>query len=121
LKETTMPSESGRALPAFSLTFRLRLAKAVGELDSACRVASEGSWHDFDRSRAREIATALARACDLEGLRNSATLARSIAFLMRTSRQQILGLGAPFDAKLVELLSSLQSTTKALLTMGVGS
>jgi len=116
-----MPFESDRALPGSPLSFRLRLAKAVGELDSACRIASEGSWHDFDRSRAREIATALALACEVEGLRSPATLARSIAFLMRTSRQQILGVGAPFGAKLEELLSSLRSMTKQLLTTGFGS
>jgi len=116
-----MPSESRRALPRSSLTFRLQLAKAVGELDSACRVASEGSWHDFDRSRAREIAAALAHACELEGLKSSATMARSIAFLMRTSRQQILGIGAPFEAKLEELLSSLRSVTKEMLTTGFNS
>jgi hypothetical protein len=116
-----MPFEPERALPGSSLTFRLRLAKAIGELDSACRIASEGSWHDFDRSRAREIATALAQACELEGLKSSATLARSLAFLMRTSRQQIPGVGAPFGAKVEELLSSLHSMTKEMLTTGSGS
>jgi hypothetical protein len=116
-----MPSTPESARPGSSLTFRLRLAKAIGELDSACRVASEGTWHDFDRSRAREIATALAQACEFEGLRNTAGLARSIAFLMRTSRQQILGVGASFDAKVEELLSSLQSMTKETLTTGFGS
>jgi hypothetical protein len=100
---------------------RLRLLKAVGELGSACRVASEGSWHDFDRSRASEIAMALAQACEFEGLRNSAGLARSIAFLMRTSRQKILGVGASFDAKVEELLTSLQSVTKELLATGFGT
>jgi hypothetical protein len=116
-----MPFESERALPNFSRTFRLQLAKAVGELVSACRVASEGSWHDFDRSRACEIATALAQACELQLLGNVATLARSIAFLMRTSRQQILGVAAPFGAKLDELLSSLQSMTKEMSRTDVGS
>ena len=115
-----MPSGRPRTLPGSSLTFRLRLAKAISELDSACRIASQGSWHDLDRLRAREIATALAQACELEGLESSASPARSLTFLMRLPRQQILEVGAPFGAKVEELLSYLRSVAGQVLT-GSGS
>jgi hypothetical protein len=115
-----MRSGLQRALPGSSLTFRLRLAKAIGELDSACRIASQGSWHDLDRLRAREIATTLAQTCELEGFESSATPARSLTFLMRLPRQQILEVGAPFGAKVEELLSSLRSMAGQVLA-GFGS
>jgi len=105
---------------AASLTFRLRLAKAIGELEGACRLASEHSWSPLDRARIMEIAGALGDACRQAGMRHAAVLARSLANLMRLSREQILPMEGPFREKVDDVLGSLRRVAESVL-LGSGS
>jgi len=105
---------------ATSLTFRLRLAKAIGELEGACRLASEYSWSSADRARVAEIADGLGDACRQEGMRHSAVQARSLANLMRLSREQILPIEGPFREKVLDVLGSLRRMAEGVL-LGSGS
>lgn len=98
-----------------SLTFRLRLPKLIVELEAALRDVTEG-WAEDDRERVFEIATALANSCKVEGLREPAVVARSLACLMKLSKEQILPIEAAFREKLQELLGSLKGTAHQVLT-----
>jgi len=115
-----MNGPSARPPGATSLTFRLRLAKAIGELEGACRLASEHSWGPLDRARIAEIATALGDACRQEGMRHPALMARSLVNLMRLSRQQILPIEGPFREKVDDVLGSLRRMAEGVL-LGSGS
>lgn len=105
-----------RRVVAPSLAFRLRLAKAISALDSACRDAADRSWDAADRARGREIAAALAEAFRLEGRRDPALLARSLACLLALSREQILPIEKEFLGKMREVLESLRGTADEILT-----
>jgi hypothetical protein len=107
---------SSRRAVASSLTFRLRLAKTINELDHSCREASERSWDDADRARARDIALTLAEAFRLEGLRDPALLARSLGCLLAVSKEQILPIEREFLVKMNEVLASLRGTAEEILT-----
>ena len=98
-----------------SLTFRLRLPKLIVELEAALRDVMEG-WAEGDRERVFEIATALANSCKVEGLREPAVVARSLACLMKLTREQILPIEAAFREKMQELLGSLKGTAHRVLT-----
>ena len=98
-----------------SLTFRLRLPKLLVELEAALRDVMEG-WTEDDRERVFEISTALANFCKVEGLREPAVVARSLACLMKLSKEQILPIEAAFREKLQELLGALKGTAHQLLT-----
>ena len=98
-----------------SLTFRLRLPKLIVELEAALRYVAEG-WAETDQERVFEISTALANAFKVEGLREPAVVARSLACLMKLSKVQILPIEAAFREKLQELLGSLKGTTHQVLT-----
>jgi hypothetical protein len=98
-----------------SLTFRLRLTKVLQELDAAVREA-EGSWQEIDRDRASEIAIALAGACRVEGLKDAATMARSLGCLMKLSREQILPIEAAFKEKIREIMAFLREEAERALT-----
>jgi hypothetical protein len=98
-----------------SLTFRLRLPKLIVELEAALRDAMQG-WSESDRERVFEISTALANACKVEGLREPAVVARSLACLMKLSPEQILPIEAAFREKMQELLGSLKGTVHRVLT-----
>ena len=99
-----------------SLMFRLRLPKILSELDSACREAKEQSWMPLERLRAHDIALSLAQALKLEGLRDPALVARSLACLLELSREQILPIERAFWEKVDELLSSLKGSAERVLT-----
>ncbi len=102
--------------PSFS--FRLRLPKAIQELDRATEEVLEGSWAHADRERVSEIASTLSEACRLEGLREAATMARSIACLIRVSPEQIRPVEAAFREKILELMIFLKDISDELLTNG---
>jgi hypothetical protein len=104
-----------RAPSSTSLTFRLRLPKLTVELEAALRDVTEG-WSEDDCERVFEIATALANAFKVEGLREPAVVARSLACLMKLSKEQILPIEAAFRDKLQELLGSLKGTAHQVLT-----
>jgi hypothetical protein len=104
-----------RRPPSTSLTFRLRLPKLIVELEASLRDVMEG-WTELDRERVFEISTALADACKIEGLREPAVVARSLACLMQLSREQILPIEAAFREKIVEILGSLKGTAHRVLT-----
>ena len=99
-----------------SLTFRLRLTKALQELESALRDAEDRTWDELDRERAGEIALALAGACRVEGLREAATMARSLGCLMKLSREQIAPIEHAFREKVREILSFLKQEADRTLT-----
>lgn len=115
-----MKGPSHRPPVATSLTFRLRLAKAIGELEGACRLASEHSWSSLDRDRIAEIASALGDACRQAGMRHPAVLARSLANLMGLSREQILPIEGPFREKVNDVLGSLRRMAEGVL-LGSGT
>jgi hypothetical protein len=98
-----------------SLTFRLRLPKLIVELEAALRDVMEG-WAEDDRERVFEISTALANACRAEGIREPVVVARSLACLMKLTREQIVPIEAAFRDKLQELLGSLKGTAHQILT-----
>ena len=98
-----------------SLTFRLRLPKLIVELEGALRDVLQG-WSESDRERVFEISTALANACKVEGLREPAVVARSLACLMKLTPEQILPIEAAFREKMQELLGSLRGTVHRVLT-----
>jgi len=109
-----MPSQRPKSPPP-SLPFRLRLPKAIRELHHATKDVLEGSWNRSDMERVSEIASTLAEACRMEGLREAAAMARSIASLMRVSPDQILPLEIPFREKIHELMTFLKHTANELL------
>jgi hypothetical protein len=67
-----------------------------------------------------EIADALGDALRLEGMRHSAVLARSLASLMRLSREQILPIEGPFREKVDDVLGSLRRMAESVL-LGSGT
>jgi hypothetical protein len=119
-KESSMNGPLSRPPATTSLTFRLRLAKAIGELEGACRLASEHSWSPADRARVVEISAALGEACRLEGMRHSAVLARSLVSLFMLSREQILPIEEPFREKVADVLGSLRGMAEGVL-LGYGT
>lgn len=104
--------------PSTSFSFRLRLPKAIQELDRGVEEVLEGSWDPVDRERVSEIAFTLSEACRLEGLRDAATVARSIACLMQVSPEQIRPVKVAFREKISELLTFLKDISDELLTNG---
>jgi hypothetical protein len=96
--------------------FRLRLPKVLRELESACREAADQSWTSFESQRAQDMALALANACKLEGLRDPALVARSLACLLELPREQILAIEHAFREKIDELLASLKGSAERVLT-----
>jgi hypothetical protein len=113
-KELQMASQ-GPKVPSPSFPFRLRLPKVIRELHHATKDILEGSWNPDDMARVSEIASNLAEACRMEGLREAATIARSIASLMRVPPDQILPVQAAFRAKIKELMRFLKATANELL------
>lgn len=109
-----MASQSPK-LPSPSFPFRLRLPKAIRELHHATQDVLEGSWHQDDMERVSEIASNLAEACRMEGLREAAAMARSIASLMKVPPEQIHPVEAPFREKIDELMGFLKNTANELL------
>lgn len=103
-------------LPPTSLMFRLRLAKALGELDAALREAGDRNWNAEDRHRAGEIAFALAGACRMEGLSDVAMAARSLACLMNLPREQITPIERAYSEKIQELLEFFKKTADRVLS-----
>ena len=100
---------NGRRPPrSTSLTFRLRLTKALQQLESAVREAEERSWQEIDREHASEIAIALAGACRVEGLRDVVTMARSLGCLLKLSREQIIPIEAAYREKVREIMAFLR-------------
>jgi len=99
-----------------SLSFRLRFPKVVAELERETLGILEGSWDSGDMERASEIAGNLAEACRVEGLREAAAMARSIASLMKVPPEQIRPILVPFREKLDELLGYLRSSVYELLS-----
>ena len=110
-----LPSRGSPRTP--SLPFRLRLAKSIVELEGACRFASDHSWNEADRARVEEIAGAFSDACRLEGLRESAVLARSLTCLMRLSRDQIVPIEGSYREKVAEVMASLRTMAEGARRM----
>ena len=102
--------------PATSFSFRRRLPNAIRELDQATMDVLEGSWDRSGMDRVTEIAEALSGACRLEGLREAGLMARSIASLMKVSREQIVPIESAFREKIDELMRILRDTATELLT-----
>ena len=100
--------------PTFA--FRLRLAKAIKELDSAVRDAQEQGWKDVDRNRVCDIAFSLAGAFQVEDLRDAAVMARSLGCLMKLTPEQIRPIENPFREKLQEIMAFLKATSDQALT-----
>jgi hypothetical protein len=116
LFERTWSVHSKPRLPSTtSLTFRLRLPKVLVELDAALRDVMQG-WEEIDRERACEIAAALSNAFKVEGLREPAVVARSLACLLQLSKEQILPIEAAFREKILELQGSVKGTAHRVLT-----
>lgn len=117
IKERPVHLSPRRQERPLSMLVRLRLPKAIRELENACREALEQSWHELDRKRAREIALALSEALRLEGIKNAAVLARSLGSLMGLSKDQIRPIESALREKVRELLKSLRATVDGLLTL----
>lgn len=100
--------------PSPSFPFRLRLPKVIRELDYATRDVLE-VWDARDMERVSEMASTLAEACRMEGLREAAAMAKSISSLMRVSPDQILSVKASFREKIDELMNSLKNTAIQVL------
>ena len=100
--------------PTFA--FRLRLPKAIHELESALHDAQDQGWKPVDRDRVCDIAFTLAGAFQVEDLRDAAVMARSLGCLMKLTREQILPIEAAFREKLQEILGFLKDTSEEALT-----
>ena len=99
-----------------SFSFRLRLPNAIRELEREIEDVLESSWDQGNRRRASDIAFALSEACRLEGQRDAAAMARSIACLMNVSPEKIRPLEGAFREKIIELLTFLKDISDDLLT-----
>lgn len=99
-----------------SFAFRLKLPKAIRELENGLRDAQEQSWKEDDLKRVSEIAFSLAGAFQVEELREAAVMARSLGCLMKLSREQIVPIEAAFREKLQEILAFLKDTADQALT-----
>ena len=109
-----MPSQRPEPPPP-SFPFRLRFPKAIRELHHATKDVLEGSWNQSDMDRVSEIASTLAEACRMEGLREAAAMARSIASLMRVAPDQLRPVETSFREKIHELMTYLKHTANELL------
>lgn len=103
-----------RRQPSFA--FRLKLPKAIRELENALQDARGQSWKEDDLKRVCEIAFSLAGAFQMEDLREAAVMARSLGCLMKLSRDQIIPIEAAFREKLQEILTFLKDTADQALT-----
>jgi len=101
--------------PSTSLTFRLRVNKIVPELEALILGASS-RWEEADRSLACDVAAGLAIASKAEGLRHLAVVTRSLASLMRLSREQILPIQKEFTDKVWELFAVIKTSANRLLS-----
>lgn len=91
-----------------SANFRLRLPKAVGELECSVEDILSGSWDRAVLDHVREVASALAQACRAEGLWEAGGFARSIASLVSVSPDILRPVQRAFREKLGRLLGSLK-------------
>jgi hypothetical protein len=110
-----MSAHRRRELPETSLTFRLRINNILPELEAALLAASE-RWEEGDRARACDVAAALAIASKAEGLRQLAVITRSLASLMRLSREQIRPIHKEFADKVWELLGLIKTEANRVLS-----
>jgi hypothetical protein len=100
--------------PSFS--FRLKLPKAIRELENSLAEVQDRAWEEGDRRRVCDIAFSLAGAFQVEELREAAVMARSLGCLMKLSKEQITPIEAAFREKLQEILSFLRDTADQALT-----
>lgn len=98
--------------------FRLLLPKILQELELAVGEAAAKAWEGVERARAAEIAGALASACQAEGLRAAATLARSLESVLRLSREQIAPIEGVFREDVRDILKCLRTEGERALKIG---
>lgn len=99
-----------RRLPTTSLTFRLRMSRLVGELESVVRS------DPADRARAVELAGQLEGACKAQGLRQLVVMARCLGSLMRLPAEQIRSIEPLYAEKVRELLGMIKSAATRVLS-----
>lgn len=93
-------------------TFSL-IVISFSELRKDLRHLLESRWEEPVRRRAHELASTLADACDRQGLKDVAVLARSLANLARLSKEQ----AATIQPALAEKFDSLQREAQRLLSL----
>ena len=98
--------------------FRLLLPKILQELEFAVAEVGAKAWEGVERARAAEIAGALASACRAEGLREAATLPRSLESVLRLSREQIAPIEGAFGEDVREILKCLRPEGERALKIG---
>jgi len=96
--------------------FHLTLPKAIRELERAVETILSGSWERPVLEHAAEVASALAEACRVEGLREAAGAARSIFSLVSVSPADLRSVESSFRKKVVELLTSLKGKAGGVLS-----
>lgn len=99
-----------------SFLFRLRLPKAIDELEHAIQDTFSGALERVVLEHVSEVASALAQAFQSEGLREAAGLARSIASLTSVSPGILGTMEKAFRDKLAALLTSLKKVVVAVLS-----
>lgn len=84
-------------------TFSL-IAVSFSELRKDLAHLLESEWAEPVRRRAHELASTLADACDRQGLKDVAVLARSLANLARLSKVQAMSLRSELSEKIDSIL-----------------
>lgn len=64
----------------------------------------ESQWAEAPRRRTRDLVSAIEEACDRQGLKAMANLARSMRMLICLPDEEVLELGSALSEKLEELL-----------------
>lgn len=88
--------------------FLLTLPDSVGELEQAVLELLDSEWDELLRSRAHQIASALADASAASGLSDLATVVRAMASLLKLRLEDALAIEDRLREKLVELLAILK-------------
>ena len=110
------PQDRGTRRP--SLPFCRRLPQFLKQLETVIEEAQAKSWEGLECARAAEAAEALAAACRAEGLREAATVSRSLAALLQVPGAQIKPIERAFRKKLKEMLDVLRQEGESALGTG---
>lgn len=102
------PDLGGTPVPSLSLQ------PALLELERSVLEVLDSSWDEVFRRHGYEVAEAVAQGCRLEGLKEMAGLARSVAWLLGLPADVAMPLLEALREKLLELISLLKEMADAI-------
>jgi hypothetical protein len=109
LKEGRMAPEIPRARKKVSRAYLSLIAVSFSELRKDMNLLFETRWAEAVRRRAEELVSTLAEACERQGLREVARLARSMTSLTRLTDAQALPLESDLREKFEMLLRQAEA------------